>query len=313
MEFEREGEKCGMINMLEQVRKFYNSNWPSNTPFDVILVPLPKENQSSSHGESIGKTQIVELISSNIFADHSVVVFHELCHSLWERKILSSKLKNVFQKYNFDDSYDVFNESLATALGDGWFHQTTYPQARPTEIWYGEEIIDHFAHGLVPLVRKYLDTGRVLDTDFEKCASEIFSEKCPQASRMISKCQALHIVADVDENSGMSEFTDKILKLLPNIRRLQGEALYSEDFSKRRICKFGEFRRIVLLSDSEIETLKDRLASAVLDKLKTRKEEAISLLINKSEVTFCFGENFEKQKEVALRVIKKKYWPDPVH
>src|ERR1700722_3607709 len=76
----REGlKRAELIARLEQVRKFMRPKWPENTPFDTIIIPVPDEPRSS-HADSVGKTQIVELSAEHTFSDQSDTLFHELCH-----------------------------------------------------------------------------------------------------------------------------------------------------------------------------------------------------------------------------------------
>lgn len=126
--------------------------------------------------EKVQETQFVEHFPSNNFADRADVVFHEACHAVWERNKLPARLHKSFAKYSFDKDYQVMNESLATVLGQGLFVQTTFPQSKIKEIWYGNEIIDAFAHGLLPLVKEYFDSGRSIDAAFAKQADKVFIE-----------------------------------------------------------------------------------------------------------------------------------------
>lgn len=310
-DFKNNAEKYRMIDKLEQVAKLFNARWPAKTSFDVALIPLPDVKQTSSHGESIGKTQIVELLNTSDFTDQGETVFHELCHAIWERNKISKKIQRDFDKYNFDRDYQVMNESLATALAQGLFHDKTFPQSKSSEVWYGNEIIDKFAHGLYPLINEYLENSRSLDSEFSRCADFIYLKRFPKPSRMISKCQAIHICADINEKDSIAEFSDEILARLPNIRRLQGSALNIEDFSKRLTCEFGEFRRIVLLSDLDIEKL-NGLSKANFVFLKKRKCPVIVLSERGSEIIFCFGKDLDTQKKLALDLLNNDSWPEPL-
>lgn len=173
-DFNNGAKKYQMLDKLEQVRRFFKSDWPERTAFDVALIPLPDEKQTSSHGESIGKTQIVELLTTADFTDQGETVFHELCHAIWERKKLDKKLIKAFDRYNFDRDYQVMNESLATALSQGLFHDKTFPESKQSDVWYGNEVIDKFAHGLYPLINEYLEKEQSIDSEFVRRADKIF-------------------------------------------------------------------------------------------------------------------------------------------
>ena len=59
-EFKEESLKSRMSERLDQVKRFMKAPWVENLPFTIVLVPLVY-NGPSTHGESLGALQIVEL------------------------------------------------------------------------------------------------------------------------------------------------------------------------------------------------------------------------------------------------------------
>ncbi len=248
----REGlKRVELIARLEQVRKFMRSKWPENTPFDTIIIPVPDEPRSS-HADSVGKTQIVELIAEHSFADQSDTLFHELCHSLWGRAN-QKKIQKDFEKFDGAIAYFELNEALATALGQGWFRHAAYPDEASREVWYGRDITENYGRGLYPLVDDYLRDGRCFDAAFAKKATQIFAEKCPQVGTEVCNTYTVHIISE--HAPDYHKLQDAMFAAMPSIRSTDWETLATANFARKVKSRSGKARRIVLLSPEAIDTL----------------------------------------------------------
>jgi len=308
-EFRLGAQECKMAQKLVEVQVFMKTKWPAKIPLDIILTPLPAK-LNSSHGDSIGKTQIVELIVEHTFADQAETVFHELCHALWGRKKDLAKVCQEFQKFNGETAYGELNEGLATAL-QKWFCLSTFPETDPNKLWYRDEVIDDYGRGLCPIVTEYLSEGRCFDTAFVQRASNVFAEKCWFASRAIKNTTV--VVMSVEIYTGdISKLDAAMHKTFPRFRSLSWTDLSSEDFSVRITSPYSEVRRIVLLSPENIDGLvKQGLTREQIELLRQRKEDGTCLKVNESEIVFCFGKDPETQQAVFLDLLKKEQWPSP--
>jgi len=125
----------------------------------------------------MGKVQIVELLSSGSFKDEAGVVFHEACHALWDSKPKSDLivLQQDFEKAGGAKAYVEIYESLASALGQGWFNESAFGTSPKS--WYGgNPTYNAYGHSLFPLVVEYLTQGKTIDAQFAKLATECFKK-----------------------------------------------------------------------------------------------------------------------------------------
>ncbi len=304
----REGlERVELIARLEQVRRFMGSKWPENTPFNTIIVPLPDEPRSS-HADSVGKTQIVELIAEHTFDDQSDTLFHELCHSLWGRAN-QKKIQKDFEKFDGAIAYFELNEALATALGQGWFRHVTYPNEASREVWYGRDITENYGRGLYPLVCDYLRDGRCFDATFAKKATQIFAQKCPQVGTEVCNTYTVHITSESAPD--YQKLQDAMFAAMPSVRSTDWETLSTAKFARTAKFRSGKARRIVLLSPEAINTLTAHgLTEQQVMLLKQRATDCICITVNDSDIIFCIGKDIEAQTELFLKLLKGKY-PSP--
>src|SRR6185503_17170638 len=120
----------------------------------VVLVPLPKpENikHPGTHGESLGKVQLVELLPGSNFKNDADVVFHEACHALWHTRKDLDLVRNDFEKIGGYVAYAELDEGMATALGQGWFAKMAF--GKTPRSWYSDPITNGYSHALYPIVK----------------------------------------------------------------------------------------------------------------------------------------------------------------
>jgi hypothetical protein len=304
----REGVgRVDLIARLEQVRKFMGAKWPEDTPFDIIIIPV-RDEAMSSHADSVGKTEIVELVAEHTFDEQSDTLFHELCHSLWGRAN-QKKIQKDFDKFGGAIAYVELNEALATALGQGWFRHVTYPNEASRKIWYGRDITENYGRGLYPLVADYLKDGRCFDVAFAREATHIFAQKCPQVESDVCNTYAVHITSEVTPDH--HKLQDAMFAAMPSVRRTDWDDLASANFARKLKSPYGKARRIVLLSPAAIDTLTSHgLTKQQVLLLKQRKTDCTCIRVNDTDVIFCTGKDIDAQSEVFLELLKGKY-PSP--
>ena len=217
-----------------------------------------------------------------------------------------------FRKFNGVTAYGELNEGLATALGQGWFRQSTFPDSDSNDRWYSDDVVDTFGKGLCPIVTEYLSEGRQLDTAFVQRASQMFVDKCDFASRII-KNSAVLFISLTECTEDPSKLNAPMFEAMPRLRSISWSDLTEEDFSLRATSPYGEVRRIVLLSPENIDDLsKQGLTEDQIEFLRQRKEDSICLLVRETEIICCFGKDSESQQAVFLDLLKKEQWPGPL-
>ncbi|MBX9771635.1 MAG: hypothetical protein K2X29_09705, partial [Candidatus Obscuribacterales bacterium] len=99
-EYQHWAVKSKLSERLLEVKRFLKAPWVKGLPFTIVLVPLPKPDikKAGTHGESLGKVQLVELLPESDFQDFADVVFHEMCHALWHTRKDLETVRHDFEK-----------------------------------------------------------------------------------------------------------------------------------------------------------------------------------------------------------------------
>ena len=172
-------------SLFERARSFYGAQWPADLTFVIALYPLPG-SQGTTSAESIANVESVGvLLAERDLSRRFGVIFHEMCHSLWEAQpaALQREIEGSFTSSRSRHArlaYLHFNEALATALGNGWAQSRATGALDPGE-WYADAYVDRYAKELHPLVEPYLEQGRTLDHELVAGAIDRFAAAFPDA------------------------------------------------------------------------------------------------------------------------------------
>lgn len=158
--------------LIAKMHRFYGSAWPQAKPIYVHL--LPKAKPSSTTMATIIADRILLEVPPKPApekAQHDIqVVLHEIAHGLYGSQPLSVKhhLDQLFkQDANLASrgAYKLIDEAMATAIGNAWSAKQLLGRL-PPEPWYNNRGINALAHAMLPLVERYLDSGRTMDAAF---------------------------------------------------------------------------------------------------------------------------------------------------
>lgn len=192
-----------MEYVLNQAAKFYNSDWPSDLPFTIGLIPIPLAKGRTSGG-SLGTFETIEVLldETEIFHRYGVIV-HEMAHSLFGAQSMQfqSELENMFnsvQSPYAKYAYKLLNEGLATAVGNGWAYEIATGTINQGS-WYNDYYINTFAKGIYDKTKEYLAQGKSIDADFVKFAIDKYAELFPNAFREYTNIMS-SILLVTDEN-----------------------------------------------------------------------------------------------------------------
>jgi len=152
-----------------QALQFFNSSWDRTIPFILCFYPLP-------HSRSWTATAISNVALSAVpdtLSDYNgllSVMLHEVCHILYDEKPLSNWMQidhwfvsNPSKCMRY--AYSLFNEAMATAVGNGYFH-TQLAGKENKGNWYGSKYINLMAKQIYPVVKEYITNQRSIDSDF---------------------------------------------------------------------------------------------------------------------------------------------------
>lgn len=183
-EFKNKSKSWKLDEMFGKVTAFYSSSWPKDQVFRISLYPVPKEAKNSN-GQSFGAFESIGFIIGEDIEQKFGVVFHELCHSVYDAQSaeFQKKLSSWFLKSSSQFSlpaYGLFNEAMATALGNGWAYEKAKGKSDEGE-WYNDDKINGLAKAVYPKVVEYLNLNKAIDEEFVNHTINKFAEEFPNS------------------------------------------------------------------------------------------------------------------------------------
>ncbi len=173
------GEAAGGANLallLRRVGQLFEVENDQITALDVDLIALP-DGARASRATVIENHAIVETRRGEAPADRLGVIVHEFVHYLYA---LSPPEAHAAMLQSFLASgrpyalraYNLFNEAIASAIGNGILERRLQSErdferyrALP-DSFYANFYVDTLAKALVPVLNRWLATGRPLDSGF---------------------------------------------------------------------------------------------------------------------------------------------------
>ena len=176
--------KTSNINSyFAQALLFYNSSWDVTIPFVFAFYPLP--NSRGFTATAVSNVAISAIADSleNYKALLSVML-HEMCHVAYDERSLH--VWNQMQEWFDSNSSKIsgyanslFNEAMATAVGNGYLGAQLNGKEDTTHSWYGVKYINLMARAAYPLVKEYIQAGKHLDREFVDRYIHLFEERFP--------------------------------------------------------------------------------------------------------------------------------------
>lgn len=305
--------RSALNKRLSQVANLYASSWPQERSFVVALVPIPYKPESDKEltqygGHSTGFLQVVEVLPDAPCEPRFDDIFHELCHALWNKRPTASETA-LEAHFGVRDSllgriaYAQLNETLPSALSEGWFLPQAIGRTR-TEYWYRDPNVDKFAKALCPLLIQYINESRTLDAAFASRSLEIFKKKFPDAEHDAHLVMTDLLVLS-SSTSALQDLDAKLLKHLVYMHNFR-TGLVTER-AKRALADERYSTVAFLLPTRESGNLaKLGLAKEVTTRIssmaKTTNRGSLQLRLNKRWFIFCFGTTPSEQVSQLLRL-----------
>lgn len=305
-EFRKRTESTQMCEHLTEVKRFLNSPWSSATPFIVALAPLPTDGKST-HGQSLGVVQTVELRPGDHFQKSADVVFHEAVHALWFSKKDEEETTKLFYipekgALPLTELY----EGMATALGQGWYTKLAFGHTGNS--WYADPIINRYSQVVYPLYEDYLKQRRPLDAQFAHEATACYYRMYPDSDKQINLTSSYLILAD--EMQDFRTFRKSVYDAMPRLRECSISTPINAREGVDSFEKSHAVRAAILTSVSKLDFLKSiGLSQVDIDRLKRIQNGYSTANIGSKKVLFCLAETSEGQKKIFADVLKQSKWP----
>lgn len=161
---------------------FYNSSWDNSIPFEIAFYPLPN---SPGFTAQAFYNNFISAIQTNLrdYKDLFSVMLHETFHILYDEQSLEVKkdIDKFFKESKSKSSnyaYQILNEVLATALGNGYVYEKLEGKTDSND-WYYHQYIDLLARKIYPIVTDYIAQKKPMDKDFIDRYISIYDENFP--------------------------------------------------------------------------------------------------------------------------------------
>ena len=235
----------------------------------VHLIGHPLES-SSTRAEVIENQAVVEVLAGEQPANRIAVIVHELVHYLFAiapPAIHEVRLQGALQAQNSRSAaaLGIMNEALATAIGNGYVEEQLrgdqfvgyFEQDRS---FYAQPDIDMAAKSIYPLVREYLDDGRMMDEEFiDQYYTNVAAAVGDDLDSVRSRLRVSAYLATDDElASAMRRVPQKL-----GINSLYGSTLAAGDATADSVLQRHDYLNgVVLLRESDRQRAGQLLAEA---------------------------------------------------
>lgn len=307
------GKKTAVSDMFNRAKTFYRSDWPEQAEFRLTMVPIPG-NKGSARSESLLAFESISVLVDN--EDHAQkfsVIFHELCHSLFESQ--PKEFQKTFEQF-FTGSksryaryaYHLMNEGLATALGNGWAYKRATGKMNEGS-WYDHRYIDQYSKALYPIVEKYVKNSKPIDEAFVAQAIEIFAKTFPESLQDLGNLFT-HVSLLSDESvmparSAAQLMHDSFSVWSMRSRSIRDKEKIFDDLGK-------ETSTLVIMVSPKRPELLEGLPPALLEVLADPKEvfdgrdKIVTGATVNGDVFIVLSAHTEEGIENALRLLKEK-------
>jgi len=306
-QFREQAAHTKMPECLAAVKHFMKAPWPDDLPFVIVLVPLPVQGKGT-HGESMGRVQVVELLPDSPFRKDADVVFHEACHALWFSKKDLAAADKMFvtadgRKLPLTELY----EGMATALGQGCFATEAF--AATPKSWYADATINRYAHEVFPLYADYLNSEKEIDAAFCRKAAERYFRLFPGNDLPIKETEAYLILAD--NISDLPRFKAAVYKAMPRLREMSISAPLDDPATVRSFKSYrdSDGKHMAVLTSSE-NLYKLVELDVTMDQIEvlSHKPGAMNLKVGGKEILFCIAADPANQEKLFFDCLKKSRW-----
>jgi hypothetical protein len=182
MEISKYSIENNIENFFEIGLSFYNSNWDNSIPFEIAFYPLPNSQGFTAQAFYNNFSSAIQTNLYN-YKDIFSVMLHEIFHIIYNEQSL--EVKNDIVKYfkenkskNSNYSFQILNEVLATALGNGYVYEKLDGKTDSND-WYNNKYINLLARKIYPLVKDYIAQKKPVDRNFIDNYIKIYDDNFP--------------------------------------------------------------------------------------------------------------------------------------
>lgn len=301
-------KRSDISNRIKQFSQFYEVNFPNGYIVHFNLFYRPDSEESTS-GEQVENYSVAEFLPIEKPVDRIDVIIHELCHFFFNShdKEKFKNFKNYFdenENVSAQAAYNLINEGMATALGNGIINKTTMNKKRWEKYstkplsFYNNYHIDTTAKSVLPWLEQWLQDGKTLYTKgfYEKYMLTLEDSLGNELSSPKLLLNKLVLVAD---NKFDGKFRDVVGRIFKTSTMYAGQGEWSDERTLEDYFNNPKLAALIIIHLSNVNQLKDRkvLSGKDYDQLKkaVKKDE---------NIIFSFKRNLNTQ---AYVIVATKY------
>ncbi len=266
-------------NYFETGLVFYKSSWDNSIPFEIAFYPLPNSEGFTAQAFC---NNFISAVQTNLtsYKELFSVMLHETYHIIYDEQSL--EVKTAIDRYFKENkspcsnyAYQLMNEALATALGNGYVYEQLDGKADAGD-WYNKKYINLIAKQIYPLVTEYIAQKKPMDQNFIDSYIRIYETNFPNWINELDHIMTYRYVLTENESD-----LDELRRLFRYRSRAESEDQITE--SSIENMQKTSLTKIIILSKNSAEKLK--LIKSKFTELKNvtlnaNKEFAIKILLN---------------------------------
>lgn len=251
-EIKKYSNEHSIENYFQTGLTFYNSSWDNSIPFEIAFYPLPNSQGFTAQAfcnNFISAVQTDLKSHKDLFS----VMLHETYHIIYDEQSLEVKtqidqyFKESKSKYS-NYAYQLMNEALATALGNGYVYEKLDGKMDPGD-WYNKKYISLMAKQIYPLVTEYIDQKKPMDKNFIDSYINLYEVNFPEWINELNNIMSYRYV--LTENK---EDINAIRKMYRYRSRTEEE--YQITKSSIEKMKTTSLTKVIVISKNSAEKIK---------------------------------------------------------
>ncbi|MDP5199750.1 hypothetical protein [Flavobacterium sp. DG2-3] len=231
---------------------FYNSSWDTSIPFEIAFYPLPNSKGFTAQSFENNFISAIQTDLTN-YKDLFSVMLHETYHIIYNEQSLEVKteISNAFKenksKYS-NYAYQLLNEVLATALGNGYVYGKLNGKIDEKD-WYYQKYINLMSKEIYPMVNEYIAQKKPIDKSFIDRYIAIYEQKFPDWINELDNVMSYRYVISENEDD---------FNVIQKKFRFRSRTEYETEISKSSIEKMQEtaLTKMIIVSKNNSENLK---------------------------------------------------------
>jgi len=321
-----------VMTKISQFANFYSAKLPDNYVVHFSLFYRP-ESPEPTNGQQIDNYSISEFLSDEKPVERLDVIIHELCHFFFENGADEkfADLQKSFEssgKIGARAAYNLLNESLATALGNGMINKLKMKKEKwekyssKDQSFYHNPHIDKAAKSILPWMEKWIRDGKTLyDAGFvENYLSSLEKAIGPELTSPRLILNEFILVAD---SGYKNKFRDGVRKLIRPSSMFTSEGEWSDEILLRGYHEKSNLNALLIVHPSNLKELQDKglLKDKDFDQIRSQygKSEQILFSFRRAPTVQAYlvvARSYEKALELVEKLGSLKegfegFYPGP--